>query len=104
MKHPPILSAAALAITLFAASGCAVAREPQSPAHYSDDSAITASVKNRLAQNPAVDGTAITVDTLQGIVMLAGITRSASEKAAVESIAAQVPGVVAVKSIIDVRP
>ena len=36
--------------------------------------------------------------------MLAGVTRSASEKAAVESIARQVPGVVAVKSIIDVRP
>ena len=104
MKHSPILSAAALAIMLFAASGGAVARDPQSPSHSSDDSAITAAVKTRLAQNPAVDGAAITVDTMQGIVMLAGVTRSASEKAAVESIARQVPGVVAVKSIIDVRP
>jgi hyperosmotically inducible protein len=104
MKHRPILSAAALAIMLFAASGCAFAGEAQSPGRYSDDSAITASVKTRLAQNPTVDSAAILVDTLQGIVMLAGVARSASEKAAVESIAAQVPGVVAVKSVIDVRP
>ena len=33
MKHSPILSAAALAIMLFAASGFAVAGEPQSPGH-----------------------------------------------------------------------
>jgi hyperosmotically inducible periplasmic protein len=104
MKHSPILSAAALAIMVFCASGVVIARDPQSPSHYSDDSAITAAVKTHLAQNPAVDGAAITVDTMQGIVMLAGVTRSASEKAAVESIARQVPGVVAVKSIIDVRP
>jgi hyperosmotically inducible protein len=104
MKQHPILSAAALAIMVYAASGIAVARDPQSPIQYSDDSAITAAVKTRLAQNPAVDGAAITVDTMQGIVMLAGVTRSASEKAAVETIASQVPGVVAVKSLIDVRP
>jgi hyperosmotically inducible protein len=104
VKHSPILSAMALAIMLFAASGCAIARDAHSPSHASDDTTITAAVKNRLAQNSAVDGAAITVDTMQGIVMLAGVTRSASEKAAVESIARQVPGVVAVKSIIDVRP
>ena len=104
MKHSPTLNAAALAIMLFAASGCAVARDAQSPGHYSDDTAITAAVKTRLAQSPAVDGAAITVDTMQGIVMLAGVSRSASEKAAVESIARQVSGVAAVKSIIDVRP
>jgi hyperosmotically inducible protein len=104
MKHRPILSAAAMAIMLFAASGCAIARDPQGASSFVDDNAITASVKYRLAENPGVDGTAITVDTLQGIVMLAGVTRSATEKAAVESIAMQVPGVVAVKSIIDVRP
>ncbi len=104
MNRRPILHAAALVIVFFVASGCAIAREPQSPDHHSDDNAITASVKTRLARSPGVDGAAITVDTLQGIVMLAGVARTATEKATVESIAMQVPGVVAVKSVIDVRP
>lgn len=104
MNQHPILRAAAVAIMFFAAAGAVVAHDAQSPGHFTDDGAITASVKTRLAENTSIDGAAITVDTLQGIVMLAGITRSASEKAAVESIAAQVPGVVAVKSVIAVRP
>jgi len=104
MRNHPILSAVAVAIMFFAASGGTVAREPQSAGSQVDDDAITASVKTRLAQNPGVNGAAITVDTMKGIVMLAGVARSATEKAMAESIAMEVPGVVAVKSIIDVRP
>jgi Predicted periplasmic or secreted lipoprotein len=96
--------AAALAITLTTATGCAVTRGQQTAGAYLDDSTITASVKTRMLDDARVAGTSITVETLNGTVMLSGFARSADEKAAAESIARKVDGVRDVKNQITVRP
>jgi hyperosmotically inducible protein len=101
---PLAVIAAALAITLTTATGCAVTRGQQTAGAYLDDSTITASVKTRMLDDARVAGTSITVETLNGTVMLSGFARSADEKAAAESIARKVDGVRDVKNQITVRP
>lgn len=96
--------ATGLAITLMTATGCAVTRGQQTAGAYLDDSAITASVKTRMLDDDRVAGTSITVETLNGTVMLSGFARNADEKAAAESIARKVEGVRDVKNQITVRP
>ena len=98
------LIAAAIAMTLVTASGCAVSRGQQTVGAYVDDAAITASVKTRMLDDERVAGTSITVETLNGTVMLSGFAKSQAEKAAAESIARKVDGVRAVKNEITVRP
>ena len=56
-------------------------RGQQTAGAYVDDSAITASVKTRMLENPDVAGTSITVETLNGTVMLSGFAKSQKEKA-----------------------
>ena len=104
MNTRNLLSAAAAALVLITASGCAVTRGQESTGAYIDDSAITTSVKARFVDSTSVDAAAISVETMKGTVMLSGFAKSASEKSAAESIAMKVPGVVAVKNVIAVRP
>jgi hyperosmotically inducible protein len=103
MKIRNTLIAAALAATLVTAAGCAVTRGQQTAGAYIDDTAITASVKTRMLDDARVAGTSITVETLNGTVMLSGFAKSQAEKAAAESIARKVDGVKAVKNQITVR-
>ena len=49
-------------------------------------------------------GSSISVETLNGTVMLSGFAKSASERESAESIARAVKGVKAVKNEIAVRP
>ena len=70
---------------------------------YIDDTAITATVKTRMLENEDVAGTSITVETLNGTVMLSGFAKSEQEKATAASIARKVDGVKAVKNEITVR-
>jgi len=98
------LTAIASALVLITASGCAVTRGQESTGAYVDDSAITASVKARFVDSPAVDAAAITVETMKGTVMLSGFAKNSNEKTSAETIAMKVPGVVAVKNVIAVRP
>ncbi|MCW8874526.1 MAG: BON domain-containing protein, partial [Gammaproteobacteria bacterium] len=51
-----------------------------------------------------VAGTSISVETLNGTVMLSGFAKNATEKATAEQIARGVNGVKAVKNEIAVRP
>lgn len=104
MKIRTILTAALVALTLVTAAGCAVSRGQQTAGAYIDDSAVTASVKTRMLEDERVAGTSITVETLNGTVMLSGFAKSQAEKAAAESIARKVDGVKAVKNQITVRP
>ena len=97
------LIAAAIAMTLVTASGCAVSRGQQTVGAYVDDAAITASVKTRMLDDERVAGTSITVETLNGTVMLSGFAKTQAEKAAAESIASKVDGVKSVKNEITVR-
>lgn len=103
MKIRTTLMAAAIAFTLITTAGCAVTRGQQTAGAYVDDTAITATVKSRMLESEAVAGTSITVETLNGTVMLSGFAKSAQEKAAAESIARKVEGVKSVKNEITVR-
>jgi len=104
MNTRSTLTAVASAIILITASGCAVTRGQESTGAYIDDSAITTSVKARFVENTNVDAAAISVETMKGTVMLSGFAKNATEKSTAETIAMKVPGVVAVKNQIAVRP
>jgi len=104
MNTRNILSAAAAALLLITASGCAVTRGQETTGAYIDDSAITTSVKARFVDSASVDASAISVETMKGTVMLSGFAKNANEKSTAEAIAMKVPGVVAVKNVIAVRP
>jgi hypothetical protein len=60
-KTQSTLVAAAVSLTLITLTGCAVTRGQQTAGAYVDDTAITASVKTRMLDNPEVAGTSITV-------------------------------------------
>ncbi len=91
------------AVALLTASGCAVQRGQETVGAYVDDTAITTSVKARYVDNPDVDASAISVETLNGSVMLSGFAKSATERATAESIAMKVKGVKSVKNGIAIR-
>lgn len=99
-----VLAAAVSAAALLTLPGCAVTRGQQTVGAYVDDSWITSSVKARFVESKDVDAAAISVETLNGTVMLSGFAKNATEKAAAESIARKVNGVVAVRNEIVVKP
>jgi hyperosmotically inducible protein len=91
-------------VILATASGCAVTRGQQTAGAYVDDSAITATVKTRMVDNTNVDAAAISVETLNGTVMLSGFAKNTTERTTAGTIAAGVSGVKSVKNEITVRP
>lgn len=98
------LAAALAAVVLLAATGCAVTRGQQTVGSYVDDTGITTLVKTRMLEDPLVAGTSISVETLNGTVMLSGFAKNATEKMAAERIARGVNGVKLVKNEIAIRP
>ena len=98
-----LLTAAIAAITLLTATGCAVSRGQSTVGQYVDDTAITTAVKARFVEAKSVDATAISVETLNGTVMLSGFAKNATEKGAAESLARSVNGVKEVRNEIVVR-
>ena len=97
------LAAAVAAIALIAMPGCAVTRGQESVGAYVDDSAITTAVKARFVEAKEVDASAISVETLNGTVMLSGFAKYSTEKASAETLTWKVNGVKAVKNQITVR-
>jgi len=104
MNFRTLLTATATALALLTSAGCAVTRGQESTGAYVDDATITSQVKSRMLDNPNVDGTSITVETLKGEVMLSGFAKNATEKSTAERIARDVNGVKSVKNQIAVRP
>lgn len=98
------LAAVIAAVALLTVSGCAVVRGQETVGAYVDDATITTQVKARLLEDPNVAGTSISVETLNGVVMLSGFAKNATEKSTAESIARKVNGVKSVKNEIAVRP
>ena len=99
------LAATATAIALlFTTTGCAVSRGQESVGAYIDDGAITTAVKARLLEHKDVAGTSISVETLNGTVLLSGFAKNATEKSTAEKIARDVNGVKSVRNEILVRP
>jgi hyperosmotically inducible periplasmic protein len=91
-------------LALVTATGCAVTRGQETVGAYVDDAAITTSVKSRFVGNKDVDAASISVETLNGVVMLSGFAKNQTEKSTAASIAYNVGGVKAVKNEITVRP
>jgi hyperosmotically inducible periplasmic protein len=97
------LATAVTAVVLITAAGCAVTRGQESVGAYVDDTAITTSVKARFVDNKEVDASSISVETLNGTVMLSGFAKNATEKSTAETIAMKVKGVKSVKNEIAIR-
>ncbi len=74
-------------VILLMATGCAVTRDQETVGAYVDDSVITTTVKSHFFDNKTVDGSAVSVETLKGTVMLSGFAKSEIEKKNAESIA-----------------
>ncbi len=60
--------------------GCATTSSRESPGEFLDDAAITAQVKSSLVADPMVRGSAIGVETTQGVVHLTGTVKSEQER------------------------
>ena len=104
MNTRTTLIAVFAAVALLTAAGCAVTRGQESVGAYVDDSAITTAVKSRFIENNDVDASAISVETLNGTVMLSGFAKNTLEKTTATELAMKVNGVKVVKNEIAVRP
>jgi len=98
------LVTAAMALSLLTLSGCAVTRGQETVGAYVDDVGITTRVKARFFEEKNVAGSSISVETLNGAVMLSGFARNQMEKDTAERIARSVSGVTSVRNSVVVRP
>jgi hyperosmotically inducible periplasmic protein len=103
MNLRTILATSLAATALIVLPGCAVTRDQSTVGAYIDDSAITTAVKAKLVESPTVDAAAISVETLNGTVMLSGFAKNDVEKSAAETLTRNVKGVKSVKNGIAVR-
>lgn len=103
MKLQTALFAAIAACALLLTTGCAVTRDQETVGSYIDDSVITSTVKSRFFDDKSVDGSAVSVETLNGTVVLSGFAKNANEKKTAETIAWKVKGVKAVKNDLLIR-
>ena len=92
------------ALALLTASGCAVTRGQETVGAYVDDTTITTQIKSRFIENKLVDAASISVETLNGTVMLSGFAKNGTEKSTAEGIARKVNGVKSVRNDIVIRP
>jgi hyperosmotically inducible periplasmic protein len=99
-----ILFASLVGIGVAGFSGCAVTDGQTSVGTYVDDAAITTQVKAKLAEDPNVSATRISVETLGGTVQLSGFATNESEKSRAAQIARNVNGVKNISNNIVVRP
>jgi len=104
MNTRTTIAAIFAAVALLTASGCAVTRGQETVGAYVDDTTITTQVKSRFIENKDVDAAAISVETLNGTVMLSGFAKNALEKTTAGNIAMKVNGVKSVKNEIAIRP
>jgi osmotically-inducible protein OsmY len=81
-----------------------VTRGQETVGAYVDDTTVTTQVKARFIENKQVDASSISVETLNGTVMLSGFAKSANERNMAESIARGVNGTKAVRNEIAIRP
>jgi len=87
-----------------AASGCAVTSGQSTVGQAVDDTTITTRVKARMAEDPNVSAMRIEVETVNGVVQLAGFATSQAEKDRAAALVRNVPNVREVRNNIIVRP
>lgn len=98
------LAATAAALVMLSSVGCAVSRGQETVGAYVDDASITTAVKAHLLENKSVAGTSISVETLNGTVMLSGFAKNATERSTAGTIAMNTKGVKLVKNEIAINP
>jgi hyperosmotically inducible protein len=103
-RRSPRLLAACLLTGLLAFGGCAVTRGQETVGAYVDDTAITTSIKARFVDNKDVDASSISVETLNGVVMLSGFAKNSRERENAEMLSRKVSGVKSVRNEIVIRP
>ena len=81
-----------------------VLKKGETAGQYLDDSAITAKVKTKIAEDPNLSAFAIEVETQRGIVQLSGFVDSSAQRTAAGRIARSVEGVKSVKNSLTVKP
>ncbi len=104
MQIRTALVAAMMAAALLTTAGCAVSRGQETVGAYVDDAGITTLVKARMAESKLVSASSISVETLNGTVMLSGFAKSTTEKSEAERIARGVNNVKLFKNEISIRP
>lgn len=92
------IAAATLALT-----GCAITSGQSSVGEYVDDTALTARVKAKLAEDERVSAMRVNVDTMDSVVHLSGFATSQAEKNRAAEVARAVPGVKSVRNNLVVR-
>ena len=103
MKPHYLLAAVVSAAALLTTTGCAVMRDQQTVGAYIDDATLTTRVKAKFADDPTVSAMSISVETLNGVVQLAGFAKSGTERALAEKLARDTSGVKDVRNDILVR-
>lgn len=98
-----LAAVAASVIALTALQGCAVQRGQSTVGEYVDDTAITTAIKAKFVEAKTVDATAISVETLNGEVVLSGFAKNVAERADAERIARDTKGVRSVRNKLVVR-
>ena len=104
MLNKTTWAALAASLVILTVTGCAVSRGQESVGAYIDDSGITTMVKSRLFEDKDVAGSAISVETLKGTVLLSGFAKNAMERNKAETIARGVKGVTSVRNEVLIRP
>lgn len=78
--------------------------QPRPVGQYLDDSAITAKVKAKHAEDKMVSAMRVNVETREGVVILSGEGRTENEIKRAETLAKQVDGVKSVSNMIELKP
>lgn len=98
-------TAICLSLLLLTGAGCSMVQHPdQTAGSYIDDVSISNSIRAKYVTNNMVNGYAIKVETLRGVVQLSGFADSVGEKNTAERLANEVNGVRQVHNDIIVKP
>ena len=86
-------------------SGCSMFQKGDnySAGEYVDDATITSKIKSDYVGSDRVSASDVSVETMNGTVLLSGFVKSSAEKDRAEMIAKSVKGVKSVKNAIVVR-
>lgn len=95
-----LVATAFIALTLAA---CAGTKTSDSTGTFFDDTVITTRVKSLLLGDATVSGTAVSVETMRGVVQLSGFVKTAAERSKAVELTRTVPGVKEVKNDILLR-
>lgn len=84
-------------------SACSVVDRQQSTSAYASDSVVTTRVKAKFVEDPVVSAMRLSVETMNGVVLVSGFAKSTAEERRAIQLARSVEGVRSVRSGIEVR-